>query len=54
MRDLRRSNVRSEQLEDIGYSGTFEPWLAGNRQREKRVSKPRNPLKWRSAEVSLS
>jgi hypothetical protein len=54
MPDLWRSGVRSEQVEDIGYSGTFEPWLGGDRQRGKRVAKPRDPLKKGSSEVSLS
>jgi hypothetical protein len=34
--------------------GTFEPWLAGDRQKEKRVAKARYPLKSVRFEVSLS
>jgi hypothetical protein len=35
-------------------AGTFEPLLAGDRQREKRVAKARNPVKSVRFEVSLS
>jgi hypothetical protein len=51
---LWRSGVRDENAEDIGHPGTFEPLLAGDRQKEKRVAKARNPLQKRSFEVSLS
>jgi hypothetical protein len=34
--------------------GTFEPLLGGDRQKEKRVAKGRNPLKSVRFEVSLS
>jgi hypothetical protein len=37
-----------------GFTGTFEPLLAGDRQREKRVAKARNSLKSVRIEVSLS
>jgi hypothetical protein len=40
--------------EDTGYSKTFEPLLAGDRLREKRVAKAHNPLQRESFEVSLS
>jgi hypothetical protein len=50
---LSRSAIRSEEVED-SHSGTFEPLLAGDRQKEKRVAKARNPLQRGSFEVSLS
>jgi hypothetical protein len=37
-----------------GQAGTFEPCLGGDRQRLKRVAKPRNPLQSGRLEVSLS
>ena len=43
-----------EAAEAGGDSGTFEPLLGGDRQREKRVAKARNPLQSGSVEVSLS
>jgi hypothetical protein len=51
---LWRSGVRDEEAEDIGDSGTFEPLLAGDRQRQNRVAKARNPLQSGCFEVSLS
>jgi hypothetical protein len=45
---------RDEGAEDTGYSKTFEPLLAGDRLREKRVPKAHNPLQRESFEVSLS
>jgi hypothetical protein len=34
----------AKRLKNIGYSRTFEPLLGGDRQRESRVAKARNPL----------
>jgi hypothetical protein len=51
---LWRSGVKEERAEDIGRSRTFEPLLAGDRQRQKRVAKARNPLQRSAVEVSLS
>jgi len=48
------SGVRDDEAEDISRSGTFEPLLAGDRQKEKRVAKARNPLQRGSFDVSLS
>jgi hypothetical protein len=45
---------RDENAEDISHSGTFEPLLAGDRQKQKRVAKARNALQKGSFEVSLS
>jgi len=38
----------------IGRSGTFEPWLAGDRQKTSSVAKARNTNKKGPFEVSLS
>jgi hypothetical protein len=35
-------------------SANVEPLPAGDRQKEKRVAKARNPLQWMTFEVSLS
>jgi hypothetical protein len=43
-----------KSIEDFSNFGTFEPWLAGDRQKEKRVAKARNPLQRGAFEVSLS
>jgi hypothetical protein len=43
-----------KSVEDFRYFGTFEPWLAGDRQKEKRVAKARNALQRGPFEVSLS
>jgi hypothetical protein len=51
---LWRSGVRDEGAEEIGLSRTFEPLLVGDRQKQKRVAKARNPLQRGSFEVSLS
>jgi hypothetical protein len=51
---LRRCRICNEEAEDTSHSGTFEPLLAGDRQRKKRVAKARNPLQRGSFEVSLS
>jgi hypothetical protein len=51
---LWRSGVKEERAEDIGRSRTFEPLLGGDRQRQKRVAKARNPLQRSAVEVSLS
>lgn len=40
--------------ERIRDSGTFEPWLAGDRQTPGGVAKPRDPNANGSFEVSLS
>ena len=36
--------LRRQDLSATADSGTFEPWLGGDRQMQKRVAKPRNPL----------
>jgi hypothetical protein len=46
--------LRGEEAEDVGLSRSFEPLLAGDRQKQKRVAKARNPLQKGSFEVSLS
>jgi hypothetical protein len=51
---LWRSGVDTEQIVTIGPSGTFEPWLAGNRQKQKRMAKAGDPLQRWLFEVSLS
>jgi hypothetical protein len=43
-----------KETASIGYSGIFEPLLAGDRQREKRVAEAHNPLQRGCFEVSLS
>ena len=43
-----------EKVETAGGSGTFEPWLGGDRQRVKSVAKARYPLRCGFLEVSLS
>jgi hypothetical protein len=44
----------NREVEEHSYSIAFEPLLAGDRQKEKRVPKARNPLQSGSFEVSLS
>jgi hypothetical protein len=51
---LWRSGVKQERVADIGRCRTFEPLLAGDRQKQKRVAKARNPLQRGAFEVSLS
>jgi len=51
---LWRSGVKQERADDIGRARTFEPLLAGDRQRQKRMAKARNPLQRSAFEVSLS
>jgi hypothetical protein len=51
---LWRSGVGEEGVKDIAIREHFEPLLAGDRQKKKRVAKARNPLQRRSFEVSLS
>jgi hypothetical protein len=51
---LWRSGVDTEDAAAIGRSGTFEPLLRGDRQKEKRMAKARNPLQRSAFEVSLS
>jgi hypothetical protein len=43
-----------QEAEYVGFSGIFEPLLAGDRQTEKRVPKAHNPLQEWFFEVSLS
>jgi len=43
-----------ESAASYGHCRTFEPLLAGDRQREKRVAKKHNPLPSVFPEVSLS
>jgi hypothetical protein len=50
---LWRSGVDAEDAAAVNC-GTFEPWLAGDRQKEKRMAKARKPLQRGSFEVSLS
>ena len=45
---------QGRMADDIGRARTFEPLLAGDRQRQKRVAKARNPLQRSAFEVSLS
>jgi hypothetical protein len=54
MGELSRSGIRNQEVKDISHSGTSRPLLAGDRQKEKRVAKARNPLQRGSFEVSLS
>src|SRR2546430_14206621 len=42
---------RNQEVKDIGHSGTSRPLLAGDRQKEKRVAKARNPLQRGPLEV---
>jgi hypothetical protein len=51
---LWQRGVPDESVEGFSHSGTFEPWLGGDRQKEKRVAKARNPLQREPFEVSLS
>jgi hypothetical protein len=51
---LRRRGVPGESVEDFNRFRTFEPLLGGDRQKEKRMAKARNPLQTGSFEVSLS
>jgi hypothetical protein len=52
--EFPRSGMCNQEVNDIGHSGTSRPLLAGDRQKEKRVAKARNPLQRGSFEVSLS
>jgi hypothetical protein len=45
---------QARTADDIGRCRTFEPLLAGDRQKQKRVAKARNPLQRSAFEVSLS
>jgi hypothetical protein len=51
---LWRSGVDTGDAAIICHSGTFEPWLGGDRQTQKRMAKARHPLQTRVFEVSLS
>jgi len=51
---LSRDQICNGEAEEIDHSGTFEPWLAGDRQSESSVAKARNPCKGGFFEVSLS
>jgi hypothetical protein len=51
---LWRCGVRDKKGEGIGRFRTLEPLLVGDRQRQKRVAKARNPLQSAAFEVSLS
>jgi hypothetical protein len=44
----------TEAAEGDGRAGTFEPLRAGDRQKQKRMPKPRNLVKSVRFEVSLS
>jgi hypothetical protein len=44
----------AQDIQDIGRCRTFEPLHDGDRQKEKRVAKARNPLQRTCFEVSLS
>jgi len=48
---LWRSGVSGNSADTRHY---FEPWLGGDRQKQKRVAKARNPLQSGAFEVSLS
>ncbi len=54
MPDCGARVFKTKRLNKISYSGTFEPLLGGDRQREKHVAKAHNPLQRGSVEVSLS
>jgi hypothetical protein len=52
---LRRIGVRRTRASrELDRVGNIEPLLAGDRQKEKRVAKARNPLQSMAFEVSLS
>jgi hypothetical protein len=51
---LWRSGVDTEETAAVGRSGTFEPLLAGDRQKQKHVAKAHDPLQSGACEVSLS
>jgi hypothetical protein len=51
---LWRRGVQDEKAEQAGHFRTFEPLLGGDRQKQKRVAKARNPLQSGTFEVSLS
>jgi hypothetical protein len=52
--DRDATGSSDENAEDSSHSGTFEPLLAGDRQKQKRVAKARNALQMGAFEVSLS
>jgi hypothetical protein len=54
MTELWRSNVPNEEAEVARHSSAFEPWLAGDTRKKKRVAKARNSLQREAFEVSLS
>jgi hypothetical protein len=54
MTDYGSAVFPDECVEDLSHFGIFEPLLAGDTQKEKRVAKARNPLQRGSFEVSLS
>jgi hypothetical protein len=53
MSDCGAPVSEAKRLRNNGYSRTFEPLLAGDRQSEGRVAKARNPSIKRAFEVSL-
>jgi len=54
MSDCGARVSKTKRLNNVSYSGTFEPLLDGDRQRENHVAKAHNPLQRGSLEVSLS
>jgi hypothetical protein len=54
MTDCGGAVLQNEWAEHTSRFGTFEPLLGGDRQKEKRVAKARNPLQRGPFEVSLS
>jgi hypothetical protein len=51
---LWRLGVDTEDTAARRRPGTFEPLLVGDRQKQKRMAKARNPLQSGCFEVSLS
>jgi hypothetical protein len=54
MRECGAPVSETKKAQDISYSRTFEPLLAGDRQTARCVAKARYALKWGPLEVSLS
>jgi hypothetical protein len=54
MRDCGAAMARAAKAKGQVPSGTFEPWLAGDRQNTESVAKARNPNVKGAFQVSLS
>jgi hypothetical protein len=54
MRDCGAAMARAAKAMGQVPSGTFEPWLAGDRQNTESVAKARNPNVKGAFQVSLS